>query len=51
MDCFKICNQIQLIYFIKFVVHKMNSEMIKSVIVILIEKENVDVTNTNIAII
>jgi hypothetical protein len=51
MDCFKICNKIQLIYFIKFVVHKMNSEMIKSVIVMLIEKENVDVTNTNIAII
>jgi hypothetical protein len=51
MDCFKICNQIQLIYFIKFVVHKINSEMIKSVIVMLIEKENINVTDTNIAII
>jgi hypothetical protein len=39
MYCFKICNQIKLIYFLKFVDHKINSKMIKSGMVVLTERE------------
>jgi hypothetical protein len=44
MYCFKICNQIKLVCFLKFVVYKMNSEMVKSGIVVLTGRENADVT-------
>jgi hypothetical protein len=44
MHCFKICNQIKLVCFLKFVVYKMNSEMVKSEIVVLTGRENADVT-------
>jgi hypothetical protein len=36
---FKICNRIKLVCFLKFVVHKMNSKMVKSGIVVLTERE------------
>jgi hypothetical protein len=39
MYCFKICNQIKLIYFLKFVDHKINSKMIKSGMMVLTERE------------
>jgi hypothetical protein len=39
---FKICNRIKLVCFIKFVIHEMNSEMIKSEIVMLIRREKDD---------
>jgi hypothetical protein len=39
----KILNRIKLNYFLKFVGHKLNSEMIKSRMVVLTEKENIDV--------
>jgi hypothetical protein len=44
MYCFKICNQIKLVCFLKFVVYKMNFEMVKSGIVVLTGRENADVT-------
>jgi hypothetical protein len=39
---FKICNQIKLVCFLKFVIQEMNFEMVKSEIVMLIRRENVD---------
>jgi hypothetical protein len=39
-----------LVYFLKFVVYKINSEMIKSGMVVLIEKENNDVININMTV-
>jgi hypothetical protein len=48
MYCFKICNRIKLVCFIKFIVHKINSEMIKSEMVVLPERENVDVTDIDV---
>jgi hypothetical protein len=41
---FKICNQIKLLCFLKFIVHKINSEMVKSEILVLTRRENTDVT-------
>jgi hypothetical protein len=38
------------VYFLKFVVHKINSEMIKSEMVVLIGKENDDVINANMTV-
>jgi hypothetical protein len=40
---FKNCNQIKLACFLKFIIHEMNSEMVKSEIVVLSERERVDV--------
>jgi hypothetical protein len=42
---FKIYNKIKLVYFLKFVVHKINSKIIKSEMVVLIGRENVDDTD------
>jgi hypothetical protein len=39
---FKICNQIKLVYFLKFVIHEMNSKMVKSGMVMLTGREKVD---------
>jgi hypothetical protein len=39
----KILNQIKLHYFLKFVVHKLNSTIVMSGIMVLIEREKVDV--------
>jgi uncharacterized protein YifN (PemK superfamily) len=40
----KICNQIKLICFIKFVVHKINSEMVKSRMVVLNKRRKTDLS-------
>jgi hypothetical protein len=47
---FKICNRIKLVCFIKFVVHKINYEMVKSRMVVLTEREKSDVTDTNVTV-
>jgi hypothetical protein len=41
----KILNQIKLHYFLKFVVYELNSEIVQSRIVVLIERENADVVD------
>jgi hypothetical protein len=45
---FKICNRIKLVYFLKFVVHKINSKMVKSKIVLLTRKEKTDVADADV---
>jgi hypothetical protein len=40
----KILNQIKLDYFLKFVIHELNSEMVKFEIVMLIKRENANMT-------
>jgi hypothetical protein len=40
---FKIYNRIKLVCFLKFVVHEMNSKMVKSVMMVLTGREKVDV--------
>jgi hypothetical protein len=42
---FKILNQIKLDYFLKFVVHELNSKIVKSKIMILTVRENIDMTD------
>jgi hypothetical protein len=42
---FKILNQIKLDYFLKFVVHELNSKIVKSKIIILTVRENIDMTD------
>jgi hypothetical protein len=46
----KILNQIKLDYFLKFVVHELNSKMVNSVMVVLTEREKADVTDTDVAV-
>jgi hypothetical protein len=41
---FRIYNRIKLVCFIKFVVHRVNSEMVKSEMVVLTRREETDVT-------
>jgi hypothetical protein len=36
----KILNQIKLDYFLKFIIHELNSEMVKFEMVMLIKREN-----------
>jgi hypothetical protein len=38
MHRFKICNRIKLVCFLKFVIHEINFEMIKSKMVVLTER-------------
>jgi hypothetical protein len=38
----KNCNLIKLVLFLKFIIHKINSEMIKSEIMMLTRKEKTD---------
>jgi hypothetical protein len=40
----KILNRIKLYCFLKFVVHKLNSEMVKSGMVLLTEREKINVS-------
>jgi hypothetical protein len=47
---FKICNQINLVCFLKFIVHKMNSEIVKSGMVVLTGRQKTDVTNTDVIV-
>jgi hypothetical protein len=39
---FKFCNRIKLVCFLKFIVYEINSKMIKSGMVVLIEREKAD---------
>jgi hypothetical protein len=39
---FKICNRINLVCFLKFVVHEINFEMVKFVMVVLTRREKSD---------
>jgi hypothetical protein len=45
---FKMCNRIKLVCFIKFIVQKMNSEMVTSEMVVLTERENVNVAKADV---
>jgi hypothetical protein len=47
---FKILNQIKLDYFFKFVVHKLNSKIVKSKIMILAIRKNIDMTDAYMTI-
>jgi hypothetical protein len=40
----KILNQIKLDYFLKFVIHELNSKMVKFEMVMLIKRENANMT-------
>jgi hypothetical protein len=44
----KILNRIMLNYFLKLIIYELNSEMVKSKIVLLIEKEKADVADANV---
>jgi hypothetical protein len=46
----KICNRINLVCFLKFVVHEINSEMVKSEIVLMTGRENGYMTDANLAV-
>jgi hypothetical protein len=46
---FKICNLIKLVCFLKFVVYKINSEMIKYEMMALTGWEKTDVADTDVA--
>jgi hypothetical protein len=50
MYCSKILNQIKLDYFLKFVVHELNSKMVNSGMVVLTGREKADVTDTDVAV-
>jgi hypothetical protein len=47
---FKICNRIKLVYFIKFIVYEMNSEMVESEIVVLTGREKTDMSDADVAV-
>jgi hypothetical protein len=42
MYCFKILNQIKLVFLLKFIVHELNYKIIKSEIILLFEREETD---------
>jgi hypothetical protein len=46
---FKNCNQIKLIYFLKFVIHEINFKIVNSKIMVLTKKEKTDITDTNMS--
>jgi hypothetical protein len=46
----KILNQIKLDCFLKFIVHEFNSEMVKSGMMVLTEREKTDVTDTDVTV-
>jgi hypothetical protein len=48
MYCFKILNLIKLDYFLKFIVHELNYEMINSEMMMLTDKEKIDVADTDV---
>jgi hypothetical protein len=43
---FKICNQIKLVCFLKFIIHEINSKMVKTKMVVLTEREKDDANVT-----
>jgi hypothetical protein len=50
MDGSKILNQIKLDYFLKFVVHKLNFEIVRSKMMLLTKREKIDMTDTDIVV-
>jgi hypothetical protein len=46
----KILNQIKLDCFLKFIVHEFNSEMVKSGMMVLTEREKTDVTDADVTV-
>jgi hypothetical protein len=44
----KILNLIKLDYFLKFIVHELNYEMVKSEMMMLTDKEKIDVADTDV---
>jgi hypothetical protein len=46
----KILNRIKLDYFLKFVVHELNSEMVKSGMVVLTGREKADVADADVLV-
>jgi hypothetical protein len=47
---FKICNQIKLVCFLKFIIHEINPEMVKSETVVLTGREKVDMNDADVSI-
>jgi hypothetical protein len=45
-----MCNRIKLVCFLKFVAYKMNSEIIMSRIVVLVESEKSNVADVDVAV-
>jgi hypothetical protein len=45
-----MCNRIKLVCFLKFVAYKMNSEIIKSRIVVLVESEKSNVADVDVTV-
>jgi hypothetical protein len=45
---YKILNQIKLDYFLKYIVHELNYEMVKSKMMVLAGRENTDITNADV---
>jgi hypothetical protein len=45
---FRIYNRIKFVCFLKFIVHEMNSEMAKSGMMVLIERERTDVADADV---
>jgi hypothetical protein len=50
MYCFKICNRIKLVCVLKFVVYKINFEMVKSEIMVLIRREKTDMNDVDVPV-
>jgi hypothetical protein len=50
MDGSKILNQIKLDYCLKFVVHKLNFEIVRSKMMLLTKREKIDMTDTDVAV-
>jgi hypothetical protein len=48
---FKICNRIKLVYFLKFVVHKINSKMVKFRMVVLNGRKKSDMIDADVVIV
>jgi hypothetical protein len=46
----KFCNRIKLVCFLKFDLHEMNSEMVKSGMVVLTRREKVDMADTDVVV-
>jgi hypothetical protein len=44
----KFCNRINLVCFLKFVVHKINSEIVKSQIMVVTERQKTNVTDMTV---
>jgi hypothetical protein len=47
---FKICNRIKLLCFHKFIVHKLNSKMVNSGIMMLTERKKTDMTDADMVV-